>query len=151
MGCCGHAGLFWPCSKSCYCIAQGIEASSLASLVICEDHECIIQMTAVGFEPTPFRNGALSHRLRPLGQSVSGCIILERNRKVGCSHHAQHTGILRVVRAQLCNRQGLPKFPCPLVLSLFRSVASASQRLCNDDGGRPNWSSGAACALEAEA
>ena len=28
------------------------------------------QMTAVGFEPTPFRNGALSHRLRPLGQTV---------------------------------------------------------------------------------
>ena len=24
----------------------------------------------VGFEPTPFRNGAFSHRLRPLGQSV---------------------------------------------------------------------------------
>ena len=29
-----------------------------------------IRMTAVGFEPTPFRNGALSHRLRPLGQTV---------------------------------------------------------------------------------
>ena len=28
------------------------------------------EMTAVGFEPTPFRNGALSHRLRPLGQTV---------------------------------------------------------------------------------
>ena len=28
------------------------------------------KMTPVGFEPTPFRNGALSHRLRPLGQSV---------------------------------------------------------------------------------
>ena len=27
-------------------------------------------MTAVGFQPTPFRNGALSHRLRPLGQTV---------------------------------------------------------------------------------
>ena len=27
-------------------------------------------MTPVGFEPTPLRNGALSHRLRPLGQSV---------------------------------------------------------------------------------
>ena len=27
-------------------------------------------MTPVGFKPTPFRNGALSHRLRPLGQSV---------------------------------------------------------------------------------
>ena len=25
------------------------------------------RMTAVGFEPTPLRNGALSHRLRPLG------------------------------------------------------------------------------------
>ena len=28
------------------------------------------RMTPVGFEPTPLRNGALSHRLRPLGQSV---------------------------------------------------------------------------------
>jgi hypothetical protein len=28
------------------------------------------KMTPVGFEPTPFRNGALSHRLRPLGHSV---------------------------------------------------------------------------------
>ena len=28
------------------------------------------KMTPVGFEPTPFRNGALSHRLRLLGQSV---------------------------------------------------------------------------------
>jgi hypothetical protein len=27
-------------------------------------------MTPVLFEPTPFRNGALSHRLRPLGHSV---------------------------------------------------------------------------------
>ena len=28
------------------------------------------KMTAVGFEPTFLRNGALSHRLRPLGQTV---------------------------------------------------------------------------------
>ena len=27
-------------------------------------------MTAVGFEPTPLRNGALSHRLRPLTRIV---------------------------------------------------------------------------------
>jgi hypothetical protein len=27
-------------------------------------------MTAVGFEPTPLRNGASSHRLRPLGKTV---------------------------------------------------------------------------------
>ena len=31
----------------------------------------VAKVTPVGFEPTPFRNGALSHRLRPLGQSVS--------------------------------------------------------------------------------
>ena len=28
------------------------------------------EMTAVGFEPTPLRTGALSQRLRPLGQTV---------------------------------------------------------------------------------
>ena len=28
------------------------------------------EVTPVGFEPTPFRTGALSQRLRPLGQSV---------------------------------------------------------------------------------
>ena len=36
-------------------------------------------MTAVGFEPTPLRTGALSQRLRPLGQTVAdptACIIL---------------------------------------------------------------------------
>ena len=32
-------------------------------------------MTAVGFEPTPLRNGALSHRLRPLGHTV---LVMER-------------------------------------------------------------------------
>ena len=31
-------------------------------------------MTAVGFEPTPFRTSALSWRLRPLGQAI--CITL---------------------------------------------------------------------------
>ena len=30
----------------------------------------ILHMTAVGFEPTPLRTGALSQRLRPLGQTV---------------------------------------------------------------------------------
>ena len=30
------------------------------------------KVTAVGFEPTPFRTGALSQRLRPLGQTVLG-------------------------------------------------------------------------------
>ena len=41
-------------------------------------HKCVVahtrKVTAVGFEPTPFRNGALGHRLRPLGQSAIGSI-----------------------------------------------------------------------------
>ena len=40
------------------------------------------RVTPVGFEPTPWRNGALSHRLRPLGQSVhvglSGALVLRQ-------------------------------------------------------------------------
>ena len=32
--------------------------------------ESKVNVTAVGFEPTPLRNGALSHRFRPLGQTV---------------------------------------------------------------------------------
>ena len=32
-------------------------------------------MTAVGFEPTPFRTGAWSQRLRPLGQTVSATLL----------------------------------------------------------------------------
>ena len=35
-------------------------------------------VTAVGFEPTPFRDGALSHRLRPLGQNCLGMVELPR-------------------------------------------------------------------------
>ena len=31
------------------------------------------EVTAVGFEPTPLRTGALSQRLRPLGQTVLAC------------------------------------------------------------------------------
>ena len=34
------------------------------------DRACL---TAVGFEPKPFRTGALSQRLRPLGQTVDAC------------------------------------------------------------------------------
>ena len=30
----------------------------------------VLEMTAVGFEPTPLRTGALSQRLRPFGQTV---------------------------------------------------------------------------------
>ena len=41
-------------------------------------------MTAVGFEHTPLRNGALSNRLRPLGQTVLVCVMkLVYSRKAG--------------------------------------------------------------------
>ena len=46
---------------------------------------CHSKMTPVGFEPTPFRNGALSHRLRPLGQSVVVVIVLIAMCKQPCS------------------------------------------------------------------
>ena len=36
-------------------------------------------LTAVGFEPTPLRNGALSHRLRPLGQTVMALLRHTKN------------------------------------------------------------------------
>ena len=36
----------------------------------CMHKDIHYKMTPVGLEPMPFRNGALSHRLRPLGQSV---------------------------------------------------------------------------------
>ena len=38
----------------------------------CQDHSFKMSkvMTAVGFKPTPFWTGALSQRLRPLGQTV---------------------------------------------------------------------------------
>jgi hypothetical protein len=49
------------------------------------------KMTPAGFEPTPFRNGALSHRRRPLAQSVLGVLckavlLLVSRRK--CSPHS---------------------------------------------------------------
>ena len=37
-----------------------------------------VKMTPVGFEPTPFRTGAFSQRLRPLGQSVMGGEMLKK-------------------------------------------------------------------------
>jgi hypothetical protein len=47
------------------CPAQGQAApGSISSIRV---H---LTMTAVGFEPTPLRTGALSQRLRPLGQTV---------------------------------------------------------------------------------
>ena len=43
------------------------------------------KVTAVGFEPTPFRTGALSQRLRPLGQTVSAYSCAAAAVGLGCS------------------------------------------------------------------
>ena len=43
-----------------------------------------VGMTAVGFAPTPSRNGALSHRLRPLGRTVH--VMLPRCEHDGFCH-----------------------------------------------------------------
>ena len=60
-----HAGLDdgLPVEGACPWPHTGITVGSLPTQQL--------EMTAVGFEPTPLRNGALSHRLRPLGHTVS--------------------------------------------------------------------------------
>ena len=55
-------------ARRSYCDAAVAEACDCEKLKPTGD--IFFKMTPVGFEPTPFRNGALSHRLRPLGQSV---------------------------------------------------------------------------------
>ena len=48
----------------------------------------------MGFEPTPLRNGALSHRLRPLGHTVH--VMLPR-----CEHHGFCHWLVRGWRGQV--------------------------------------------------
>ena len=66
-----------------------------------DDHD--VKMTPVGFEPTPLRIGALSQRLRPLGQSVLGIARLGITYSQCCSHwssklHVSGLHIVNVVR-----------------------------------------------------
>ena len=61
-GCCVlGAGCVGLCMRVSVCVRVCVRASALASGR---------NVTAVGFEPTPLRTGALSQRLRPLGQTV---------------------------------------------------------------------------------
>ena len=53
----------------CLCTHKVWRVHRYTAVVMPRPHACA-NLTAVGFEPTPFRNGALSHRLRPLGQTV---------------------------------------------------------------------------------
>ena len=54
-------------TKSRRCIPILERVTRAIILCVCSDTAAL---TAVEFEPTPLRNGALSHRLRPLGQTV---------------------------------------------------------------------------------
>ena len=65
------------CTRRCQCCWECLNCFWLTLWLVCsrKGNQTEIpshpqKMTPVGFEPTPFRNGALSHRLRPLGQSV---------------------------------------------------------------------------------
>jgi hypothetical protein len=59
-GCCMiSAGWVGLCVRVCVCVCVCVFALASGRNV-----------TAVGFEPTPLRTGALSQRLRPLGQTV---------------------------------------------------------------------------------
>ena len=52
------------------CKRQMRMASPSGNRSKCKLFKCLCKVTAVGFEPTPLRTGALSQRLRPLGQTV---------------------------------------------------------------------------------
>ena len=54
---------------------------------LADSRSCVIfvRVTAVGFEPTPFRTGALSQRLRPLGQTVIGNVAAKLLSAAGAS------------------------------------------------------------------
>ena len=52
------------------CFAHHASHSRLGSSRMEASMAALDKLTAVGFEPTPFRTGALSQRLRPLGQTV---------------------------------------------------------------------------------
>ena len=46
-------------------------------------HPYYARVAAVWFEPTPLRTGAWSQRLRPLGQTVLGEIVLQAIESMG--------------------------------------------------------------------
>ena len=97
-------------------------------------------MTAVGFEPTPLRTGALSQRLRPLGQTVlasANSIVLrvqrhhERSRSVVRMH-----GDLRLVlkvdhapAAEASEPAGVVKHECAAKPTTSPTATGASRRL----------------------
>ena len=53
-------------------VEEGLELAKIADNVVVKlpTNSAGLKVTAVGLEPTPFRTGALSQRLRPLGQTV---------------------------------------------------------------------------------
>jgi hypothetical protein len=54
----------------CVCVVVSVSVSVSVSVCVCFALASVCNVTAVGFEPTPLRTGALSQRLRPLGQTV---------------------------------------------------------------------------------
>ena len=67
-------GRWWRCrSAAGRCRTRWSAATARGHPSPQQDHlvrAALKRLTAVGFEPTPLRNGALRHRLRPLGQTV---------------------------------------------------------------------------------
>ena len=69
-------------------------------------------MTAVGFEPTPFRTGALSQRLRPLGQTV----LLKRTQ---ISLRRVFAGVAKLGYELMRQRKRLDVSALPILLSAW--------------------------------
>ena len=88
------SGPFGQGATECQCVPLRNHKSCSGQLVFPEDTKSAVaipsssawtnKMTTVGIEPTPLRNGALSHHLRPLGHTVAqaACACCVRSRFV---------------------------------------------------------------------
>ena len=80
----------------------------------------------MGFEPTPLRNGALSHRLRPLGHTVH--VMLPRCEHAGLLPLAC-SGLARPGEAPLILLQGSPTQDAPFTSRILSRKFSLVTRV----------------------
>ena len=110
----GTAVVSFPPSQNC-----AMQLSKFARAATTFKMKARDKLTAVGFEPTPLRNGALSHRLRPLGQTVLprraavAPLRFERyERSLTLRRNETARAIATLERSPRIGRATFPLFPC---------------------------------------
>ena len=126
--------MHWGCFKYMHCLhvwqpphvcVQWI-CHVIPVCVLLANHNAV---TPVGFEPTPFRTGALSQRLRPLGQSVMA---------------AAPTAMQHVLHAAMKEERGMKCAPASFTSSLpcCRFVLFQSKLESGSTGRMLSWLQG---------